>query len=212
MMLAHGDTLLIATHNAGKLAEFRELFAPYGLNVVSAGEKGLPEPDETADSFLGNAQIKAHSAAKASGLPSLADDSGLAVDGLDGAPGIYSARWGGPNKDFFAAMQRVHDELTAKGFTEPQKRKAAFVAALVLALPDGREESVEARAEGNVVWPPRGNQGFGYDPFFLPEGESRTFGEMDSHEKHGLPPQGRGLSHRAKAFLLLKDKLFGAGP
>ncbi len=211
-MLKRGDTLLIATHNAGKLAEFRELFAPYGLTVVSAGEKGLPEPEETADSFLGNARIKAYAAMKASGLPALADDSGLAVDGLGGAPGIHSARWGGQNKDFLGAMQRVITELTAKGFTQPDERKAAFVAALVLALPDGREESVEARAEGTVVWPPRGASGFGYDPFFLPEGESRTFGEMESFEKHGLPPVGRGLSHRAKAFLALKDKLFGSAP
>lgn len=197
--------LVIATHNPGKLAEMRELLAPYGIEAVSAGELGLAEPDETGDSFQANARIKAEAAAKAAQLPAFADDSGLAVDALDGAPGIYSARWAGDAKDFGGAMARIERLLQERGATAPERRTAHFVSALCVAWPDGHIEEVEARADGTLVWPPRGTAGFGYDPVFLPEGHSRTFGEMTSLEKHGLPPLGLGLSHRAKAFVKLAE-------
>ncbi|MFL9501755.1 RdgB/HAM1 family non-canonical purine NTP pyrophosphatase [Rhodopseudomonas palustris] len=197
--------LVIATHNPGKLAEMRELLAPYGIEAVSAGELGLAEPDETGDSFQANARIKAEAAAKAAQLPAFADDSGLAVDALDGAPGIYSARWAGDSKDFAGAMARIERLLQERGATAPEQRKAHFVSALCVAWPDGHIEEVEARADGTLVWPPRGTAGFGYDPVFLPEGHSRTFGQMTSIEKHGLPPLGLGLSHRAKAFVKLAE-------
>jgi len=197
--------LVIATHNPGKLAEMRELLAPYGIEAISAGELGLAEPDETGDSFQANARIKAEAAAKAAQLPAFADDSGLAVDALDGAPGIYSARWAGETKDFGAAMARIERLLQERGATAPERRTAHFVSALCVAWPDGHIEEVEARADGTLVWPPRGTAGFGYDPVFLPEGHSRTFGEMTSIEKHGLPPLGLGLSHRAKAFVKLAE-------
>jgi XTP/dITP diphosphohydrolase len=194
--------LVIATHNPGKLAEMRDLIAPYGIEVVSAGDLGLPEPEETGTSFRDNARIKATAAAKASGLPAFADDSGLAVDALDGAPGIHSARWAGPAKDFAAAMQTIEDKLQASGSTN---RRAHFVSALCVAWPDGHMEDFEARVDGTLVWPPRGTKGFGYDPMFLPDGHDRTFGEMPSEEKHGLPPRGKGLSHRARAFVMLAE-------
>lgn len=197
--------LVIATHNPGKLAEMRELLAPYGIEAISAGELGLAEPDETGDSFQANARIKAEAAAKATQLPAFADDSGLAVDALDGAPGIYSARWAGEAKDFAGAMARIERLLQERGATAPERRTAHFVSALCVAWPDGHIEEVEARADGTLVWPPRGTAGFGYDPVFLPEGHSRTFGEMTSIEKHGLPPLGLGLSHRAKAFVKLAE-------
>jgi XTP/dITP diphosphohydrolase len=197
--------LVIATHNPGKLAEMRELLAPYGIEAVSAGELGLDEPDETGDSFRANAQIKAAAAAKSSQLPAFADDSGLAVDALDGAPGIFSARWAGPNKDFTAAMAQVERLLRERGAATPPLRRAHFVSALCVAWPDGHLEEVEARVEGTLVWPPRGSAGFGYDPAFLPDGHTRTFGEMTSIEKHGLPPLGLGLSHRARAFVKLAE-------
>ena len=197
--------LVIATHNPGKLAEMRELLAPYGIEAISAGELDLAEPDETGDSFQANARIKAEAAAKAAQLPAFADDSGLAVDALDGAPGIYSARWAGDSKDFAGAMARIERLLQERGATAPEQRKADFVSALCVAWPDGHIEEVEARANGTLVWPPRGTAGFGYDPVFLPEGHSRTFGEMTSIEKHGLPPLGLGLSHRAKAFVKLAE-------
>ena len=197
--------LVIATHNPGKLAEMRELLAPYGIKAVSAGELGLDEPDETGDSFRANAQIKAVAAAKSSQLPAFADDSGLAVDALDGAPGIFSARWAGPNKDFAAAMAQVERLLQERGATMPPQRRAHFVSALCVAWPDGHLEEVEAKVEGTLVWPPRGTAGFGYDPAFLPDGHARTFGEMTSIEKHGLPPLGLGLSHRARAFVKLAE-------
>ncbi|NEV78123.1 RdgB/HAM1 family non-canonical purine NTP pyrophosphatase [Rhodopseudomonas sp. BR0C11] len=197
--------LVIATHNPGKLAEMRELLAPYGIEAISAGELGLAEPDETGDSFQANARIKAEAAAKAAQLPAFADDSGLAVDALDGAPGIYSARWAGETKDFGAAMARIERLLQERGAIAPERRTAHFVSALCVAWPDGHIEEVEARADGTLVWPPRGTAGFGYDPVFLPEGHSRTFGEMTSIEKHGLPPLGLGLSHRAKAFVKLAE-------
>jgi len=202
--------LVIATHNKGKLAELRELLAPYGIDAISAGEMGLPEPDESGTTFHDNARIKAEAAAKASGLPAFADDSGLAVDALDGAPGIYSARWAGPDKDFFVAMRTVEDKLAALGATTPERRRAHFVSALCVAWPDGHDEEFEARVDGTLVWPPRGDKGFGYDPMFLPDGHTRTFGEMDSDEKHGLPPRGKGLSHRARAFVKLAEACLGA--
>lgn len=197
--------LVIATHNPGKLAEMRELLAPYGIEAVSAGELGLDEPDETGTTFRANAAIKAIAAANATNLPAFADDSGLAVDALDGAPGIYSARWAGDSKDFTGAMSRIERLLQERGATEPPQRAAQFVSALCVAWPDGHLEEVEAKAEGTLIWPPRGTAGFGYDPAFLPDGHDRTFGEMTSIEKHGLPPLGMGLSHRAKAFVKLAE-------
>jgi XTP/dITP diphosphohydrolase len=183
----------------------RELLAPYGIEAVSAGELGLDEPEETGDSFRANAMIKAVAAAKTAKLPAFADDSGLVVDALDGAPGIYSARWAGETKDFSAAMARIERLLQERGATNPETRKAHFVSALCVAWPDDHLEEVEARADGTLVWPPRGTAGFGYDPAFLPDGHTRTFGEMTSVEKHGLPPLGLGLSHRARAFVKLAE-------
>ena len=197
--------LVIATHNPGKLAEMRELLAPYGVEAVSAAELGLDEPEETGDSFRANAAIKASAAANAARLPAFADDSGLVVDALDGAPGIFSARWAGPTKDFNAAMAQIERLLQERGATAPDKRSAHFVSALCIAWPDDHLEEVEARVDGTLVLPPRGAAGFGYDPMFLPDGFDRTFGEMSSIEKHGLPPQGQGLSHRARAFLKLAE-------
>jgi XTP/dITP diphosphohydrolase len=201
--------LVIATHNPGKLAEMRELLSPHGIEVKSATELGLPEPEETGDSFAANAKLKAVAAATVAKLPAFADDSGLVVEALDGAPGIYSARWAGPSKDFNAAMSRIERLLEERGATEPSKRKAQFVSALCVAWPDGHIEEVEARVDGRLVWPPRGTAGFGYDPMFLPDGQDRTFGEMSSIEKHGLPPLGKGLSHRARAFVKLAERCLG---
>jgi len=197
--------LVIATHNPGKLAEMRELLSPHGVTAISATELGLAEPEETGDSFMTNARIKAVAAATSAKLAAFADDSGLVVDALDGAPGIYSARWAGQNKDFSAAMSRIERLLAERGATEPAKRRAHFVSALCVAWPDGHLEEVEARADGTLVWPPRGSAGFGYDPAFLPNGHARTYGEMTSIEKHGLPPLGLGLSHRARAFVKLAE-------
>ena len=197
--------LVIATHNPGKLAEMRELLAPHGIEAVSAGDLGLGEPEETGDTFQANACIKAVAAAQAAKLPAFADDSGLAVDALDGAPGIFSARWAGPSKDFSVAMARIERLLQERGATTPDRRGAHFVSALCVAWPDGHIEEVEARADGVLVWPPRGTAGFGYDPLFMPDGFTRTFGEMTSLEKHGLPPLGLGLSHRARAFVKLAE-------
>ncbi|WP_315784968.1 MULTISPECIES: RdgB/HAM1 family non-canonical purine NTP pyrophosphatase [unclassified Bradyrhizobium] len=197
--------LVIATHNPGKLAEMRELLAPHGVEAVSAGDLGLDEPDETGETFQANARIKAVAAAKAAQLPAFADDSGIVVHALDGAPGIYSARWAGPDKDFTSAMARIERLLQERGAMSADKRTAHFVSALCVAWPDGHVEEVEARVDGTLVWPPRGTAGFGYDPMFLPEGHDRTFGEMTSIEKHGLPPLGLGLSHRARAFVKLAE-------
>jgi XTP/dITP diphosphohydrolase len=197
--------LVIATHNPGKLAEMRELLAPYGVEAISAGELGLGEPDETGETFHANARIKAVAAATAARLPAFADDSGLSVEALDGAPGIFSARWAGPGKDFNVAMTRIERLLQERGATAAPQRRAHFVSALCVAWPDHHLEQVEARAEGILVWPPRGTAGFGYDPMFMPDGHSRTFGEMTSLEKHGLPPLGLGLSHRARAFVKLAE-------
>jgi XTP/dITP diphosphohydrolase len=201
--------LVIATHNPGKLAEMRELLRPHGIEAVSAAELGLAEPPETGSSFRQNARIKAAAAATAADLPAFADDSGLTVDALDGEPGIYSARWAGPDKDFGRAMRTIEDKLRARGAETPDRRRAHFVCALCLAWPDGHAEEFEATVDGTLVWPPRGEQGFGYDPMFRPAGHGRTFGEMSSEEKHGLPPRGKGLSHRARAFVKLAEACLG---
>jgi XTP/dITP diphosphohydrolase len=197
--------LVIATHNPGKLKEMRELLMPFGVDAASAAELGLDEPAESGATFEANARIKACAAAASSGLPAFADDSGLAVDALGGEPGIYSARWAGPEKNFRRAMQAVEDRLRERGAHAPGRRKAQFVCALSLAWPDGHVEAFEAAVHGTLVWPPRGDKGFGYDPMFLPDGHARTFGEMTNAEKHGLPPAGKGLSHRARAFLKLAE-------
>lgn len=202
-------SLVIATHNNGKLVEMRELLTPFGITAISAGELKLPEPDETGDTFRANARIKAEAAAKAAKLPAFSDDSGLVVETLGGEPGIYSARWAGPEKDFNAAMARIDTLLRERGAVKPEQRKAHFVSALCVAWPDGHLEEFEARVDGTIVWPPRGNKGFGYDPFFLPDGFQTTFGEMSSEEKHGLPPLGLGLSHRARAFVKLAEACLG---
>jgi XTP/dITP diphosphohydrolase len=190
--------LIIASHNAGKLREIAALVAPYGVEAVSAGDLGLPEPEETGSSFRANAELKALAAAQGAGLPALADDSGLVVPALGGAPGLHSARWAGPDRDFRAAMARVEEELGDR-----EDRSAHFVCALTLAWPDGHLESFEGRVEGTLVWPPRGERGFGYDPIFLPLGEEITFGEMDPARKHAM-------SHRARAFAQLVRAVFAA--
>ena len=190
--------LIVASHNPGKLREIDDLIGPFGIASVSAGALGLPEPEETGASFAANALLKAHASAKAGKLPALADDSGLAVYALDGAPGIYSARWAGPSKDFAVAMRKVEDQLQARGATTPERRRAHFISVLALVWPDGHEEIFEGRVDGTLVWPPRGTEGFGYDPMFLPDGETRTFGELTAAQKHAL-------SHRARAFRLLVE-------
>lgn len=191
--------LVVATHNAGKLREIKELLDPYGVETLGAGALGLGEPEETGATFRDNAVLKAEAAARASGMVALADDSGLCVDALDGAPGIYSARWAGGSKDFGAAMARVESELKARVAPEPWR--AAFVSVLALASPAGVVETFEGRVDGALVFPPRGTAGFGYDPVFRPDGYQRTFGEMSSEEKHGIPADGSlALSHRARAF------------
>jgi XTP/dITP diphosphohydrolase len=198
--------VVIATHNPGKLREMRELLAPYGIEAVSAGDLGLIEPDETGLTFLANAELKARAAAEVSGLPAFADDSGLCVDALDGDPGIYSARWAKEADDFTAAMAHVHALMQARGAPTP---RAHFVSALAIVWPDGHLEQFEGKVFGDIVWPPRGDKGFGYDPFFQPDGHSRTFGEMSSDEKHGIPADGsQALSHRARAFQDLSKACF----
>lgn len=188
-----GDRLLVATHNAGKLEEIADLLRPFGVNVVGAAQMDLPEPEETEDNFIGNARIKAHAAAQATGLPALADDSGIAIDALNGAPGVYTADWAETPKgrDFVMAMTRAHDELEAAN--APHPRKAQFCCTLVLAWPDGHDEVFEGVMKGQVIWPMRGDQGHGYDPIFQPDGYQITFGEMDRWEKNSI-------SHRADAF------------
>jgi XTP/dITP diphosphohydrolase len=194
--------VVIATHNPGKLREMQELLTPFGIEAVSAGELGLPAPDETGHMFAENAAIKAHAAARATGLPAISDDSGLCVDALDGAPGLFTADWAGPSKDFPGAMARVERELQKRGVTETGNRRAHFVSAVVVAWPDGHEELFEGRVFGEVVWPPRGSEGFGYDPMFQPDGYDRTFGELSREEKHGIDwIRSEALSHRARAFL-----------
>ncbi|HEX3651516.1 MAG TPA: RdgB/HAM1 family non-canonical purine NTP pyrophosphatase [Rhizomicrobium sp.] len=190
MKLSRGDTLLVATHNPGKLREMAELLSPFGINAKSVAETGLPEPEETGTTFAENALLKAGAAAGGSGLVSLADDSGLCVSALDGAPGIYSARWAGPAKDFAAGISRVERELREKDATD---FSAKFVCVLALASPDGDTETFEGEVRGHLEFPPRGNRGFGYDPIFVPEELSETFGELEPRQKHAM-------SHRARAF------------
>ncbi|WP_425453189.1 RdgB/HAM1 family non-canonical purine NTP pyrophosphatase [Bosea caraganae] len=192
--------VVLATHNQGKLREMRELMAPYGIELVSAGELGLPEPDETGHMFSENAAIKAVAATQASGLPALSDDSGICVEALDGAPGLFSANWAGPGKDFKPAMARVLNELAKRGAVSPDKRRAHFVSALVIAWPDGHQELFEGRVYGEIVDAPRGTGGFGYNPIFQPDGYDQTFAEMGSTVKSGVDD---ALSHRARAFKLL---------
>ncbi len=197
-----GKRIVLATHNPGKVVEIADLLKPFGLEVVSAGELGLPEPEETGTTFKANAELKAHASAQGATLPALADDSGLAVTALDGAPGIYSARWAGPDRDFRAAMEKVNAEVDARiADNAALDRSAHFVCALSLAWPDGHCETFEGRVDGTLVWPPRGDRGFGYDPVFVPLGRDLTFGEMDPDAKHAM-------SHRAAAFRLLIDACF----
>ena len=187
--------IVVASHNQGKVREIADLLRPFDITPVSAGDLGLPEPEETEKTFTGNALLKARAAATASGLPALSDDSGLAVSALNGEPGIYSARWGGPEKDFNLAMQKVHEALEATG---SEDRSAKFVCALALCWPDGEEAVFEGTVHGQIVWPMRGEKGFGYDPIFIADGHDITFGEMDPDEKHAI-------SHRADAFRQLLD-------
>ncbi len=191
--LRTGDRLVVASHNPGKVREINDLLAPFGVDGVSAAELDLPEPEETGETFAANAELKARAAAGASGLPALADDSGLEVAALDGAPGIYSARWAGNAKDFTLAMERVEKALGEKGALHEDARGANFTCALALASPDGACVTFEGKVFGTLVWPPRGRHGFGYDPIFLPRGAALTFGEMEPEKKHGQ-------SHRARAF------------
>ena len=197
--------IVIATHNPGKLREMRELLAPYGVEAVSAGELGLAEPEETGDSFIANALIKARAAAEGSGLPALADDSGLCVEALGEAPGIFSARWAGESKDFGVAMTRIEQEVLA---SNSPSRRCHFVSALAVCWPDGEAVTFEGKVFGDLAFPPRGTAGFGYDPIFQPDGHIRTFGEMTRDEKHGIPADGsQALSHRARAFQMLSAAL-----
>ncbi len=195
-----GDTLVIATHNAGKLKEFRELFEPFGLKLVSAGELGLPEPEETGTTFAQNARTKGHAAAQGANMLALSDDSGICVDALNGEPGVYTADWAGVPRDFGRAMKRVEDALQAAGANSPGQRRASFNATLCLAHPDGRDVLYVGKCDGTLVWPPRGEMGHGYDPMFMPDGHDMTFGEMPPEMKHSWTPGQTGLSHRARAF------------
>jgi XTP/dITP diphosphohydrolase len=190
------EKLVLATHNAGKVVEIAALLAPFNVSVISAGDLGLPEPEETEKTFTGNAALKALAAAKAANLPALADDSGLSVNALNGDPGIYSARWAGPEKDFAKAMRDVNAQMA-----DHPDRGGQFICALALAWPDGHVETFEGILQGQLVWPMRGTKGFGYDPMFIPNGYDRTFGEMDKEEK-------QTMSHRAKAFKLLVESCF----
>jgi len=205
-----GGAIVAATHNSGKLEEIADLLKPYGVEAIGAAALGLAEPEETGATFRDNAVLKAEAAARAAGRPALADDSGLCVAALGGAPGIHSARWAeappDQPRDFAAAMARVERELSASAAPEPWR--AWFVCALALAWPDGRTEAFEGRVDGELVFPPRGRKGFGYDPIFLPDGHMRTFGEMSAEQKHGLPADGSlALSHRARAFQKLARAL-----
>lgn len=195
--LTSGTRLVVASHNPGKVWEIKELIAPYGLDAVSAGDLGLAEPEETETTFEGNASLKAVAAAKASGLASLADDSGIEIDALDGAPGVYSADWAMPGKDFGRAMQRVHDALEDRGAWSGVPPKANFISVLCLAWPNGETRLFRGRVDGTLVWPPRGGNGFGYDPMFVPEGATETFGEMEPAGKYAI-------SHRTRAFAAFK--------
>jgi len=207
-------TLIVASHNAGKIREIRDLIGPLGFEAKSAADLNFVEPDETGTTFEENATIKALASAKASGLPALSDDSGLAIDALDGAPGVYTANWAereDGSRDFAMAMQKVEDALKDKGADAPEKRTARFVSVLCLAWPDGHVELFRGEVEGHVVWPPRGDQGFGYDPVFQPKGYDTTFGEMSADEKHGWKPgDTEALSHRARAFKIFAETCLGA--
>jgi XTP/dITP diphosphohydrolase len=200
-MLGRGDRLLVATHNRGKLEEIADLLGPYGVSVVGAGDLGLPEPEETETTFVGNARLKAHAAAKAAGMIALADDSGLSVDALGGAPGVFTADWAttAQGRDFAIGMERVWRELEA--IRAPEPRRAQFCCTLVLAEPDGQDIVFEGQSHGRLIWPGRGTQGHGFDPIFLPDGYAQTFGEMDRWKKNRL-------SHRADAFAKLVEALF----
>jgi XTP/dITP diphosphohydrolase len=198
--LGRGSRVVVASHNPGKVREIADLLAPLGVEAVAAADLGLAEPEETEETFAGNARVKALAAARASGLPALADDSGLEVDALGGAPGIHSARWAGGTRDFARAMCKVEERLRAQGATAPERRRAHFVCALCLAWPDGTHDIFEGRVDGTLVWPPRGERGFGYDPMFLPDGHPLTFGEMANAQKHAI-------SHRAAAFAKLKTAI-----
>ncbi len=198
-----GGPLLLASHNPGKLREIRDLLAPLSVEVISAAELGLPQPEETGTTFAANARAKALAGAEASGRVALGDDSGLVVAALGGAPGIQSARWAGVEGDFAAAMARLERELAAKGAATSDERRAAFVAALCLAWPEGHCEAFEGRVDGTLVWPFRGHRGFGYDPMFQPQGHDLTFGEMEPEQKHAI-------SHRARALAKLVRACFGA--
>lgn len=196
--------IVVASHNAGKLREFADLIAPFGFEARSAKEYSLPEPDETGTTFEENAYIKAHAAAIATGLPALSDDSGLMIDALDGQPGVYTANWAEGDdgaRDFGRAMQRAEDAMRQAGALTPDRRKGRFVAVICLAYPDGDAEYYRGEVEGSLIWPPRGELGFGYDPVFMPDGHDVTFGEMTAEQKHGWKPgQPDALSHRARAF------------
>lgn len=200
--LKRGSRLVVASHNPGKVQEIQDLLAPYGVEAISAADLDLPEPVEAGDTFAENAALKAQAATQGAGLPALADDSGLEVATLGGLPGIYSARWAGPAKDFRAAMQRVEHELGEAGAESREERRANFTCVLALAWPDGGCETYEGRVFGALVWPPRGNKGFGYDPVFVPDGHDITFGEMEPDAKHAI-------SHRARAFAQFVDACLG---
>jgi XTP/dITP diphosphohydrolase len=213
LKLRRGDRLVLATHNTGKLAELKELLEPFGLELLSAGELGLPEPEETGSTFAENARIKAHATAEASGEFALADDSGLCVDAIGGKPGVYTANWAsnGALRDYGIGMRRVEDALQAAGATTPKERRGSFNATLCLAHPDGRDVLFEGKVEGTLVWPPRGDKGFGFDPVFMPDGYDITFGEMPSERKHSWSPGQTGLSHRARAFAKFVEGALGGG-
>ena len=202
LRLRRGDRLVLATHNRGKLAELRDMLADFGLDLVSAGDLGLPEPEETGTTFIENARLKAHAAAQGSGSMALADDSGLCVDALGGQPGVYTANWAGNGtvRDYGVGMRRVEDALQAAGADTPARRRGSFNATLCLAHPDGRDELFIGKVEGTLVWPPRGDMGFGFDPVFMPDGFDVTFGEMPSSAKHSFVRGQPGLSHRARAL------------
>ncbi|MBD8553708.1 RdgB/HAM1 family non-canonical purine NTP pyrophosphatase [Rhizobium sp. CFBP 8762] len=207
-------TIVVASHNAGKIREIRDLIGPLGFTAQSAADLDFIEPDETGTTFEENATIKALASAQASGLPALSDDSGICIDALDGAPGVYTANWAETfdgSRDFDMAMAKVEKALADKGATEPVQRTARFVSVLCLAFPDGHTELFRGEVEGHIVWPPRGTQGFGYDPIFQPLGYDATFGEMSAEEKHGWKPgDAQALSHRARAFKLFAETCLGA--
>lgn len=202
-------TIVVASHNKGKIAEIADLIGPFGFEAKSAAELEFIEPEETGTTFEENAIIKALASATASGLPALSDDSGIAIEALGGAPGVYTANWAeraDGSRDFAMAMEKVETELQKVGATDPERRKARFVSVLCLAWPDGHVELFRGEVEGHIVWPPRGTAGFGYDPIFQPDGYAATFGEMTAEEKHGWKPgDEKALSHRARAFKLFVE-------